>query len=42
MTYLEIIVTLTAIASVGNLILQTGWFIWSRNIHKRKHFSDGD
>ena len=40
MSYTEIIISITAIASVGNLILQTGWFLWSYNIHKRKHFTD--
>ena len=37
---LEVIVTITAVASVGNLILQSSWFVWSYNIHKRKHFTD--
>ena len=24
----------------GNFFLQFGWFIWSYNIHRRKHFTD--
>ncbi len=40
MTYLEIIITVTMIASVGNLILQSTWFKWSYGIHKRKHKED--
>ncbi len=42
MGYLEIIVTITAIASVWNAILQSGWFVWSKNIHDRKHFTDDE
>ena len=40
MTYIETIVTITAIASVGNFLLQASWLKWSYNIHKRKHFTD--
>jgi len=40
MTYIELVVTITAVASVWNMGLQTGWFIWSHGIHKRKHFTD--
>jgi len=24
----------------GNLILQSGWFVWSKSIHDRKHKED--
>ncbi len=40
MTYLEILVTITAISGLGNLVLQTTWFIWSHKIHERKHKDD--
>ena len=40
MTYIEMMVTTTAIASVGNLLLQSAWFIWSHKINERKHFTD--
>ena len=40
MSYIEIIISITAIASVGNLGIQAGWLRWSYNIHKRKHFTD--
>ena len=25
---------------IMNTCLQIGWFLWSYNIHKRKHFTD--
>ena len=40
MTYVEIIVTITAVASTCNVLLQTYWFTWSYGIHERKHFTD--
>ena len=40
MTYIEVVVTITAVASLGNLILQSSWFVWSHGIHQRKHFTD--
>ncbi len=40
MSYLEIVATVTAIGSVGNLVLQTNWYIWSHKVHERKHKED--
>jgi len=40
MTYVEIVITVTAIASTINMGLQLYWFKWSYSIHERKHFTD--
>jgi len=37
MDKLEIIV---ALGVWGNLCLQAHWYLWSRHIHDRKHFTD--
>ncbi len=37
---MESLLIISIIGVWGNLILQTGWFIWSYSVHRRKHFTD--
>ncbi len=40
MSYIEVVVSVTAFASVWNMVLQTNWYYWSKGIYERKHKED--